>query len=147
MEKLKPPKASFRSLKLDCWTGGDCTGGDCIPPKELWRSCWGCDCGFGAEAYSDRIDCLRSGRDWLTDPPMALPEALEGLSVGPVRGAPKKSRPSNESPCFACGLDEGGAFGGAAREAGSVVLGLAGGVGTSPRMSMLGGGFRNGAGG
>lgn len=39
VEKVKPPKASFKPPKLDCWTGGDCIGGDCIPPKELCRSC------------------------------------------------------------------------------------------------------------
>ena len=38
LEKFKPPNASFKPPKLD-WTEGDCIGGDCIPPKELWRSC------------------------------------------------------------------------------------------------------------
>ena len=89
---------------------------------------------------------MRSGRDWPAAP-KTLPEALDGLSAGVEEGSPRKSRPSNESPCFACGLDEGGALGGVSREAGSVVLGLAGGVGTSPRISILGGGFGIGAGG
>lgn len=92
------------------------------------------------------MDCLRSGRDWPAAPTV-FPEALDGLSAGAEGDSPRKSRPSNESPCLACGLDEGGALGGGAREAGSVVLGLAGGVGTSPRMSILAGGFFIGAGG
>lgn len=30
-----------------------------MPPKALELDC-GCGAGFGAEAYSERIDCLRS---------------------------------------------------------------------------------------
>lgn len=117
-----------------------------MPPKELWRSCCGWACDFGAEAYNESIDDLRSGRD-IPDDAGAVAEALEGLSVGAEGGPPKKSRPSRESPCLACGLSGAEAFGGAAREEGSVVLGLAGGVGTSPSMSMLAGGFFIGPGG
>ena len=144
-EKFRPLKASLSPPKLDCCPIGDCIDGDCIRPKELWRSCCGCGCGFGVEAYNERIDCLRSGREG-PDEPRAFPEALEGLSAGAEGGLPKKSRPNNESPCFACGFVGTEAIGGAAREGGPVVLGLTGGFGISPSMSMLGGGFLIGPG-
>ena len=142
-EKLRPPKASPRPPKLGGCAVGGCIGGDCIPPKELWRSCCGCACCLGAEAYSDKMDCFRSGRDG-PDEPSALPEALKGTSAGAEGGPPKKSKPNSESPCFAGALVGTEAFGGAARDGGSVVLGLAGGVGISPRMSMFCGGLRGG---
>jgi hypothetical protein len=40
--------------------------GDCIPPKEgeeTWEVCCCGGCGRGAVAYSDRMDCFKSGRD------------------------------------------------------------------------------------
>lgn len=139
---MRPPKASPRPPKLGGCAGG-CIGGDCIPPKELWRSCCGCACCLGAEAYNDKMDCFRSGRDG-PDEPSALPEALKGTSAGAEGGPPKKSKPNSESPCFAGALVGTEAFGGGARDDGSVVLGLAGGVGISPRMSMFCGGLRGG---
>lgn len=56
---LSPPKEPWPWLV---------PAGDDIPlndPEGVWETCcaagWGC--GRGAVAYSDRMDCLRSGRD------------------------------------------------------------------------------------
>lgn len=89
------------------------------------------------------MDCFRSGRDG-PDEPTAFPEALKGPSAGAEEGPPKKSKPNSESPCFTGALVGTGAFGSAARGDGSVVLGLAGGVGIPPRMSMFCGGLLDG---
>ena len=81
---------------------------------------------------------MRSGLDEAVVPVCVL--ALEGLVEEEEGGAPKKSKPKSESPCFCCfgGAD---AFGGGARTLGvSVVLGRAGGVGTSPKRSTVGAG-------
>jgi hypothetical protein len=99
--KLKPLNASVKAPRFDDW---DC--GDDILPNEDVRSCWaGAGCGFGAVAYRDKIDCLRSGLDIPVDPPVvgaALPERLAGVDWL----LPKKSNPNNESAglvCFAAG--------------------------------------------
>lgn len=89
------------------------------------------------------MDCFRSGRDG-PDEPSAFPEALKGPSADAEGGPPKKSRPNSESPCFAGALIGTEVFGGAARDDGSVVLGLAGGVGISPRISIFCGGLLGG---
>lgn len=88
------------------------------------------------------MDCLRSGLEG----PATLPGVevvLEGPAEEAVGGAPKKSNPRSESPCFCCFGGAGtAAFGGGGRVLGvSVVLGRAGGVGMSPNKSMLGVGF------
>ena len=98
---------------------------------------------MGAAAYKERIDCLRSGRDGTTGPDGVEAE-LDGLPDVADGGPPKKSRPSNESAALAC-LGGAEAFGGAARPGTSVVLGLAGGSGTSPNRSTGGGAFGAGA--
>ncbi len=106
-----------------------------MPPKPVWDS----DCGFGggAEAYSERIDCLRSGRDGPLDVP-GVDVALDGLPEGAEAGPPKKSSPNNESA--GCDCLGGAVFfaGGGRPPATSVVLGLAGGAGTSPNRSTFG---------
>ena len=85
-------------------------------------------------AYNDNIDCFRSGRDG-TFVPEGVDAALAGLAFGAL-GPPKKSRPRSESEALV-GLAIGGAFvGGGCEPAGSVVLGRAGGVGTSPNRSI-----------
>ena len=74
----------------------------------------------------------------------AGPDGVEAELDGPPDvadgGAPKKSRPSSESAALACfgGAD---ALGGAVRLGTSVVLGLAGGSGTSPNRSIGGAAF------
>ena len=106
-----------------------------MAPKEVWGS----DCGFGegAEAYSDRIDCLRSGREGPVDV-AGVDVELDGLPEGADGGPPKKSSPNNESAGFDC-LGGAAFFGGGGRPpVTSVVLGLAGGAGTSPNKSTFG---------
>ena len=98
---------------------------------------------MGAAAYKERIDCLRSNLNWTAGPDGAEAE-LDGLPDVADGGPPKKSRPSNESAALAC-LGGAEAFGGAAGPGTSVVLGLAGGSGTSPNRSTGGAAF--GAGG
>lgn len=88
---------------------------------------------MGAEAYNERIDCLRSGLEGTAEPD-GVDAELDGLPEVADGGLPKKSRPSNESAAFAC-LGREVAFGGAVRLGTSVVLGLAGGSGTSPNRS------------
>lgn len=87
--KSKPPNASERSPKADALLG-------CVPPSELCLSCciWVAGCGFGAVAYKDNIDCLRSGLEIPVD--LLVDDALDGLSGG----APKKSSPPNS--CDGC---------------------------------------------
>lgn len=131
--KLRPPKAS--SSPDDC-----CVVGDCMPPKMSWLSCCGCDCVRGAEAYKERIDCLRSGLEGAATLP-GVDAALEGLAEE-AGGAPKKSSPRSESPCFCCFGGAGMVLGGGGRVRGvSVVLGRAGGVGMSPNKSTFDTGF------
>ena len=129
--KLKPLKASFMSPKFDCcWAGGDC-----MPPKEFWDLVCGLE--GGAEAYKERIDCLRSGREG----PVVVTgvdATLDGLPEEVGGGPPKKSSPNNESAGFDC-LDGAAFLGGGGRPpATSVVLGLTGGAGTSPNRSTSG---------
>lgn len=90
-----PPNESFRCLGA----GG---GEDVRLEKEPNAA----DCAGGGEeavglgeAYSERIDCLRSGREGPEDvePGVAVAERL------PEGGGPKKSSPNNESPVF-CGF-------------------------------------------
>lgn len=69
---------------------------DPMPPKApcCWLFCWFCaGATFGADAYSERMDCFKSGRDWAA--PVTFPGVLAGL--GGAAGSPKKSKPSNES--------------------------------------------------
>ena len=137
--KLKPLKASFMSPKPDCC----CAGADCMPPKEFWGSC-----GFagGADAYRESIDCLRSGLEGPVEA-AGVDVALDGLLAGDVDGPPKKSSPSRESAGFA-GLGGAEAFGGGGRPpVTSVVLGLAGGAGTSPNRSTFWAALGTGGGG
>lgn len=127
----RPPNASSKPPKLEVfWAGGDC-----VPPNEACLSCCGAGCGFGAVAYKDKIDCFKSGRDGMFTPE-GVDAALAGLPLGGAEGPPKKSSPRRESEAFV-GLLAGGALaGGGCEPDGSVVLGLAGGVGTSPNRSM-----------
>ena len=86
------------------------------------------------------MDCFRSG---LEGPvlPDGVEEELEGLPEVVDGGPPKKSRPSRESAAFV-GLGGWELLEGAGRVPGvSVVLGLAGGSGTSPKRSMFGAAF------
>ena len=94
---------------------------------------------MGAEAYKERIDCLRSGLDGIAEPDGVEAE-LDGLADAADGGPPKKSRPSSESAALAC-LGGAEALGGAVRLGTSVVLGLAGGSGTSPNRSIGGAAF------
>lgn len=72
-----------------------------MPPNEAWRSCCARGWGLGADAYNERMDCLRSGRD-----AAAEVEREDGRPEGPPEGAdgapPKKSSPSSESAGFGC---------------------------------------------
>jgi len=138
--KLRPPNASSRSPKLDCC----CAGADCMPPKDGWRSCCGGGWGLGAEAYRERMDCFRSGLDCAVDP-VGVDAELDGLPIEEDGGPPKKSRPNNESAALVC-LGGPEDIGGGSRLPGvSVVLGLTGGSGTSPKRS-TGGAARGGGG-
>ena len=94
---------------------------------------------MGAEAYIERIDCLRSGLEGTaeTDGDEAEHDGLPDVADD---GPPKKSRPSNESAALAC-LGGADSFGGAGRPGTSVVFGLAGGSGTSPNRSTGGAAF------
>lgn len=91
------------------------------------------------------MDCLRSGLEGTADPDGVEAE-LDGLPDVADGGPPKKSRPSKESAALAC-LGGADAFGGAGRLAASVVLGLAGGSGTSPNRSTGGAAFGAGTAG
>lgn len=92
--KLRPAKASVTTPN-----GSFCpAGGDVMPPNDGCRSCvcWGGGCGLGAVAYNDRIDCFRSGLEEI-----GFEAALEGLPAFDDGSPPKKSSPSNDSPCLA----------------------------------------------
>src|SRR2546430_13465730 len=52
-------------------------GPDCSPPRPP-AGCTGCGAGLGADAYSDRMDCLRSDFDGPLAAPLAAPRSLEG---------------------------------------------------------------------
>lgn len=100
--KLRPLNASVRPPKAsDCFgCGWDCT--EEKEPNDVARSCCGADCGccFGGDAYNERIDCFRSGRD----NPVG-PELFEGVLEGRLGAAcvgPKKSSPNKESPGLCC---------------------------------------------
>lgn len=90
--KLRPLNASSRPD--DC-----CVVGACMPPKMSWLSCCGCDCVRGAEAYRERMDCLRSGLEGAVAP-TGVEVPLEGLDKEVDGGPPKKSNPKSESPGF-----------------------------------------------
>lgn len=139
-----PPKASLNPPKLDCW--GDCCGGEARAPKEPCRACcWGAGAAAaGFDAYRDRMDCLRSGRDGAA----AAGPVLEGRA-GCAGVLPRKSKPNNESPAFACFGGAVSAFGGAALAAGGPVLGRGGAGVSSPKRSIAGwgGGGARAAGG
>lgn len=86
----------------------------------------------GFDAYRDKIDCFKSGRE---GPLPATVGLLEGLAGGADVGPDRKSSPSNESAgCFGCALGGGGAV-----CVGGPVLGRAGAeIGLSPNKSTLG---------
>ena len=130
--KLRLLNASSRPPDVCCC----CELGDCIPPNMSWLSCGGCDCVRGAEEYKERMDCLRSGLEGAVGP-LGVDVALDGLAEDVEGGPPKKSSPRRESPCFCGFAGAAGAFGGGSRTLGvSVVLGRAGGAGTSPNKSI-----------
>lgn len=95
-----------------------------------------CGCGgaAGFEAYSDKIDCLRSVRPGILG---VVGPVLDGLCGGADCVPPKKSNPSKLSPALVCFGAATGAFGGPGLcTAGSVVLGLTGAASTeSPNKS------------
>lgn len=130
--KLNPLNASVNPPIDD---DDDCGAGEAISPNDGLRSC--CGGAGGGFAYSDKIDCFRSGRD----SPVAL-DGVEEVLVGRlVEGlvSPKKSSPSNESPgLFGFGAAGCWLGGGAARGVGSVVLGRTGGAISSPNRSIDG---------
>lgn len=83
---------------------------------------------------------MRSGREGPVEID-GVDEALDGLAEAVEGELPKKSRPIKELLGSDC-LEGAEAFGGVGRVPGvSVVLGLAGGVGISPKMSGLGAGL------
>ena len=85
------------------------------------------------------MDCLRSGLEGPVEP-AGVDDTLDGLTPE-VDGPPKKSSPSSESAALD-GLVGAVTLGGGGRAPGvSVVLGLAGGSGTSPKRSIGGAGF------
>lgn len=55
---------------------------------------------MGAEAYRDKMDCLRSGLEG-TVAPAEVDAGFEGLPDELDGGPPKKSRPNNESAALA----------------------------------------------
>ena len=85
------------------------------------------------------MDCLRSGLEGIAELDGVEAE-LDGLPDVADGGPPKKSRPSKESAALAC-LGGAVVFEGADRPGTSVVLGLAGGSGTSPNKSTAGAAF------
>ncbi len=88
-----------------------------MPPEEAWRSCCGRGWGFGADAYKERMDCLRSGRDAAAEAERE-DERPEGPPEGAVGAPPKKSSPSSESAGFGCaGVPEALKAGGDGRPA------------------------------
>ncbi len=89
---------------------------------------------------------MRSGREGPVDV-AGVDVALEGRPEGADDGPPKKSSPNSESAGFDCFA--GAVFFGGGRRppATSVVLGLAGGAGTSPNRSTFGTALGIGGGG
>lgn len=138
-------KASFMPPKADC-VGDACDCGDARPPNDSCRACcWGCGGGAGFAAYSDRIDCLRSGLDGAADAPAG--PVLEGLAGG-AELPPRKSKPNSESPAFVCFGGAASALGGGALvAAGGPVLERGGAGVASPKRSITGAGFACGGGG
>ncbi|KAL7354300.1 hypothetical protein ACKS0A_10626 [Histoplasma ohiense] len=66
--KLNPLKASVSSPNAsDCDLACCCGWGE-NDPNEVLRSWWAGACGLGADAYKDRIDCLRSGLEGPVEP-------------------------------------------------------------------------------
>lgn len=107
--KFSPLKESFRSPNADCCC---CCCGDIMedcrddPKFPIIGLCTlGCG-GFGEDAYSERIDLLRSGREEVILPGSELTDEGRGEGAGAV---PKMSRPSSEleSGCFGFGGDFG----------------------------------------
>lgn len=144
--KLRLPNASFMPPNADC-VGDVCDCGDARPPNDSCRACCCCGCaaGFGVEAYSDRIDCLRSGLDGAAEAPAG--PVLEGLAGG-AELPPRKSSPSSESPARVCFGGAASAFGGGALVAAGGPVFERGGAGVaSPKRSMTGAGFVCGGGG
>ncbi len=137
--KFKVPNVSSNPPSEDCcWLGGDCK-----PPKDGCRPCDAGGGGFGAEAYNERMDCFKSGLEG-TAGLAGLEDELEGLADEPDGGPPKKSRPSNESDALV-GLGGAEALrGGGLAPVVSVVFGLTGGSGTSPKRSTWGVAFGGG---
>ncbi len=133
---LSEPNASFRSPNADARGAPDCR-----PPKPpAWAGCAGCaGCGaaFGADAYSDRMDCLRSDFDGPLAVPPTAPRSFDGRA-GAAGGAPKKSRPRRDSAGLVCFAGAGGALDGGCVPSGGPVLGRAGGVTSSPKRSIDG---------
>lgn len=118
--KLKPLKELLKSPNEDVFCG---IGGD--PNPAIVGLC-GLTNGFGWDAYSERIDLLRSGReDEVIVPGFAVTE--EGLGDGDAGGPPKKSRPRSEVE--SAGLDF------CTGAAGAMVGAMAG--ASSPKMSRL----------
>lgn len=72
-----------------------------MPPNEAWRSCCGRGWGFGADAYKERMDCLRSGRDVAAEVERE-DEMPEGAPEEAGGAPPKKSSPSSESAGLGC---------------------------------------------
>jgi len=107
-------------------------------PANCWLVvCAGAAACLGAEAYKDRMDCLRSDRPGT--PGVPTDAALDGRAGGADCVPPKKSRPSNDSPGLFCFGGAAGALtgGGRAETAGSVVTGRGGCDGSSPNRSMF----------
>jgi hypothetical protein len=104
------------------WVGD--ARGDATPPKAFKFDPAGC-CGgaAGLEAYKERMDCFRSDRPGAAE---LLAPVLEGLAGGADCVPPKKSKPRRLSPGLVDFGGAAGALGGAARTAGSVVLGRGG---------------------
>lgn len=90
------------------------------------------------------MDCFRSGLEGAVEPP-GVDAELDGLPMDDEGGPPKKSRPNNESAAFVCFGGPEDLEGGSRLPGVSVVLGLAGGSGTSPNRSTGGAALGGGA--
>jgi hypothetical protein len=117
MLKLKPLKELLNSPNAD-----DCCAIDIDPNPAIVGLC-GLGCGFGCEAYSERIDLLRSGREEVIVPGSAVTE--EGRGDGDGAGPPKKSSPKSE-------VESAGLFWGFCAGAAGFIAGA-----SSPKMSRL----------
>jgi len=73
----------------------------------------------GFAAYSDKMDCLRSGLEGAA----AAGPVLDGRGGAAEDPPPRKSRPNNESPALCCFGGAVSAFGGALAATGGPVLG------------------------